>query len=87
MKKGKKSLAYRLCYEDISKIEKSSERDPIQVVEEAGRYRRNSFYLQVEIQQSNRVQRPAVCYGCEPWFDYSYSLVLLVTIIVEIFVV
>lgn len=37
MKKGKKGLAYRLCYESISKIEKSTERDPIQVVEEAVR--------------------------------------------------
>ena len=48
MKKGKKNLAYRLCYEAISKIEKSigsapegqagtNERDPIQIVEEAVR--------------------------------------------------
>lgn len=35
MKKGKKNLAYRLCYESMSQIEKSTEKDPILVIEEA----------------------------------------------------
>lgn len=37
MKKGKKSLAYRLCYQAMSQIEKAAARDPILIIEEAVR--------------------------------------------------
>lgn len=37
MKKGKKSLAYRLCYQAMSQIEKATGKDPILVIEEAVR--------------------------------------------------
>jgi small subunit ribosomal protein S7 len=35
MKKGKKSLAYRLCYEAMQRIESTTQQDPVSVIEEA----------------------------------------------------
>nr|YP_010732165.1 ribosomal protein S7 [Calidiella yingdensis]WDY13079.1 ribosomal protein S7 [Calidiella yingdensis] len=37
MKKGKKSLAYRLCYKAMSEIEKITDQDAVLVIEEAVR--------------------------------------------------
>ena len=37
MKKGKKGLAYRLCYQAMSELERITEKDPIGVIEEAVR--------------------------------------------------
>lgn len=35
MKKGKKGLAYRLCYQAMARIESATNKDPILVIEEA----------------------------------------------------
>lgn len=37
MKKGKKSLAYRLCYQTLKNIADTTQQDPIQFIEEAVR--------------------------------------------------
>ena len=50
MKKGKKTLAYRLCYQTMTKLEEISQKDPILVLEQAVR----NATPQVEVKGSRR---------------------------------